>query len=208
MVTDRAGLSWGRVVAVAVVIGFFGGAVGYVIGVGRPPSTDSVDVGFYRDMTVHHDQAVRMAVIELQNGENPTVRSFAQEIVIFQRWEMGRMYERLQGWGVTTDPPTTVMAWMGMPVPASAMPGLATDQEMRALQQSRGADADAQFLLLMAEHHRGGAHMASYAADHAQHADVRALARTMARNQIAEIAEFKQTAERFDLGVTIEPYRG
>jgi len=204
VVKSQAGVSWGRVLAVALVMAFFGGAVGYVVGSGRSPSAESVDVGFYRDMTVHHDQAVRMSLIELRNGENLTVRSFAQEIVIFQRWEMGRMYERLRGWGITSEPPTTAMAWMGMPVPASSMPGLATDEQMRTLQNARGAEADALFLELMAEHHRGGAHMAGYAAKHAGHADVRSLAATMERNQIMEIAEFKQTAERYGLDVATE----
>lgn len=208
MVKDQGGGSWGRVLAVALVMAFFGGAVGYVVGVGRPPSVDSVDVGFYRDMTVHHDQAIRMSLIELRNGENPTVRAFAQEIVIFQRWEMGRMFERLRGWDITSEPPATAMAWMGMPVRAADMPGLATSGQMQALQDAQGAKADALFLELMAEHHRGGAHMAGYAAKHAGRPDVRALAATMERNQIAEITEFKQTAERFGLAVTIEPYRG
>lgn len=203
---NRAGASWGQVLAVALVMAFFGGAVGYVVGVGRAPSTDSVDVGFYRDMTVHHDQAIQMAVIELSHGENSIVRSFAKEILIFQRWEMGRMYERLRGWGITTEPPTTSMAWMGMPVETAAMPGLATSDQMRALQGARGAAADAMFLELMAAHHIGGIHMAEYAAKRADHADVRALAEVMVRNQASDIGEFRQVAERFGLAATIPPY--
>ena len=200
------GLPWVRVVALVAVACFFGGAVGYVLGTGRAPSEGSVDVGFYRDMTVHHDQAIQMAVIELSNGENSVVRSFAKEILIFQRWEMGRMYERLRGWGVTTEPPTTAMAWMGMPVQTEAMPGLATPDQLRALQAARGTSADGMFLELMAAHHLGGIHMAAYAAKHADRADVRDLADAMGRNQGSDIGELRQTAERFGLDATIPPY--
>lgn len=205
-VVNRGGMPWARVVAVVLVACFFGGAVGYLIGAGRPPATDSVDVGFYRDMTAHHDQAIQMASIELRNGENTTARGFAQEIILSQRWEMGRMHEQLVEWRATTTLQETAMAWMGMPVPSDAMPGLATQDQMTALRDARGAGADALFLDLMAEHHRGGAYMAFYAAEHANDPDVRELAAVMARNQSIEIAEFRQTAERYGFDIEIDPY--
>lgn len=202
----RAGVPSLRVLAVVLVALFFGGSVGYFVASDRPPGAGSVDVGFYRDMTAHHDQAIQIAGIELRNGENTVVRGFAQEIVLSQRWEMGRMYEQLLDWGANPAPAETAMAWMSMPVPATAMPGLATEDQMTALRNARGADADALFLDLMAEHHRGGAHMAAYAARNADNADVRDLARVIARNQSIEIAEFRQTAERFGFDIDIEPY--
>lgn len=198
--------SWGRIVAVVLVGTFFGGALGYFLGTDRPPGAGSIEVGFYRDMTTHHDQAVQMALLELANGENPTVRGYAQEIVIFQRWEMGRMHEQLLDWGADIGPRRTAMAWMGMPVHPSAMPGLATEEQMADLRAARGAAADALFLDLMAEHHRAGAEMATYAAERADDDAVRDLATVMARNQAVEIAEYGQTAERFGFDIVIEPY--
>lgn len=202
----RPGVPLLRVVAVVLVALFFGGSVGYFIASDRPPRANSVDVGFYRDMTAHHDQAIQMALIELSNGENRTVRGFAQEIILFQRWEMGRMHEQLLDWGASIAPAETAMAWMDMPVPATAMPGLATEDQMGALRDAKGTEADALFLDLMAEHHRGGAHMAAYAARNANDADVRDLASVMERNQSIEIAEFRQTAERFGFDIDIAPY--
>jgi uncharacterized protein (DUF305 family) len=198
--------SWGRIAAVVAVATFFGGALGYYLGTDRPPGAGSLEVGFYRDMTTHHDQAIQMALLELANGENTTVRSFAQEIVIFQRWEMGRMHEQLLDWGADIGSQGTAMAWMGMPVEPEAMPGLATDDQMAQLRAARGAEADALFLDLMAEHHRAGAEMAAYAADKAGDDGVRNLAAAMARNQSIEIAEFRQTAERFGFDIVIDPY--
>lgn len=198
--------SWAQIAAVVAVATFFGGAVGYFVGTDRPPGAGSVEVGFYRDMTTHHDQAIQMALLELSNGENTTVRSFAQEIVIFQRWEMGRMHEQLLEWGADLGPQGTAMAWMGMPVDPAAMPGLASVEQMAKLRSAQGADADALFLDLMAEHHRAGAAMAAYAVDKTDDDGVRDLAEAMARNQAVEIAEFRQTAERLGFDIVIEPY--
>lgn len=198
-------VSLGRVVTVVVVAAFLGGAIGYLLGTGRPPDDQSVDVGFYRDMTVHHDQGVLLALIELRNGSEPVVRGFAEEIVLGQRWELGRMYEQLIEWGAPVGPSETVMGWMGMPTAVDQMPGLATEEQLAALRAASGRDADALFLELMAEHHRGAVHMAGYAAEHAADPDVRALAAVMARNQAVEIDEFRQTADRLGLDVEIAP---
>jgi uncharacterized protein (DUF305 family) len=203
---DPVRVSLARVVTLVLVACFFGGAVGFYLGVPRPPGASSVDVGFYRDMTVHHDQGITLAAIELANGSDPTIRGFAQEIILEQRWELGRMYQELRDWNAELGPADPAMTWMGMSVPAASMPGLATDDQISALRGAEGSAADALFLELMAEHHRGGVHMASYAAEHAEGADVRALAATMARNQGTEINEFIQTAKRIGLAVDIQPF--
>ncbi len=195
-----------RVVVLLALAAFIGGAAVYAWpDDDDPPGSGSVDVGFYRDMTVHHDQGVAMATIERANGANPTVRGFAEEIVMAQRWELGRMYQRLVEWGAALERPRTVMAWMGMGMPTGSMPGLASDESMAELRRARGAAADALFLELMAEHHRGAVHMARYAAEHAESEDVRGLAEVMARNQAVEINEFIDTARRIGLDVDIEP---
>ena len=72
---------------------------------------------------------------------------------------------------------------------------------MRAFRSSSGAEADEMFLRLMSEHHRGGLHMAEYAAEHSTDERVRSLAERMARNQRAEMGEYAAKAER--LGITL-----
>ena len=202
----RRPLPLGRVVALVLVALFIGGAVTYAVGQERPPGAGSVDVGFYQDMTAHHEQAVQLAQIALRNGEDPTVRIFAQEVILAQQWELGRMYETLREWGASTSRQDTAMEWMDMPVPTDAMPGLATDEQVAALRAATGAEADALFLDLMAEHHRGGAHMSAYAARNASTARVRELAAVMERNQSLEIAEYRQVAERLGFDIQIDPY--
>lgn len=201
------GLPWPKVLATVAAFAWFGGAVGWFVAQDRPPGPGSVDAGFYLDMTAHHEQGVRLGLIELSNGENSVVRGFAQEVVIFQQYELGLMDGQLQEWDLGRgDRDEQAMGWMDAPVPYAAMPGLATDAEISQLQAADGSTADALFLELMAEHHRGAVHMASYAAQNADSEAVRTLARRMARNQAIEINEFVETAERFDLDADIEPF--
>ena len=207
--TPRAArLSWPRVVALVVAFGWLGGAVGWFVAQERPPGPGSVDAGFYLDMSAHHEQGVQLALMELARGSDPTVLGFAQEIVIFQQYELGIMSEQLRQWDLTVaDREEQAMGWMGMPVAQEDMPGLASEEEIAAFQDTEGSAADAMFLDLMAEHHRGGVHMAAYAADRAATDGVRELASRMARNQGVEINEFRQTAERLGLDVDIAPFR-
>lgn len=203
---QRSGLSWPRVVVLVIAFAWLAGAFGWFIA-DRPATAGSVDAGFCLDMIAHHEQAVEMAIIELANGESPVVKGFAQEIIIFQQYEIGRMDEQLADWGLTRqDQGTTAMQWMGMAVPANAMPGMATEKHMSQLREAKGTEADGLFLDLMAEHHRGGVHMASYAAEHAKDAEVRALGVAMKRNQSIEINEYRDTVARLGLNVEIEPY--
>ena len=75
----------------------------------------------------------------------------------------------LADWGYTRDDRSDeAMAWMGMPVPVDQMPGLLDDEQLDQIDAARGAEMDALFLELMAEHHRGGLHMAQEAASTAE----------------------------------------
>lgn len=205
-ITQRSGMPLWRVVVLVAATAWLAGAFGWFISE-RPANADSVDVGFCLDMIAHHEQAVEMALIELSNGENHVVRSFAQEVVIFQQYEIGRMEEQLSDWGFKRqDRPEVAMKWMDMPVAANAMPGMATSKELKQLREAKGAAADALFLDLMAEHHRGGVHMADYAAKHGKDGGVKAIAKTMKRNQSVEINEYRSTAIRLGFDVEIDPY--
>ena len=201
------GLTRPLLVALLAAVAFVGGTVGYFLGLPDDPTRSSVDIGFYEDMTTHHEQAIEMSLLELTNGQEKVVLDFAREVILFQRYEIGRMDDSLIRWGVPADErrPPIATKWMGMGVRASGMPGLATDAQMDELRAAHGRNADAIFLKLMAEHHRGGIHMARYAATHADDPVVRDLAVVMARNQAAEINEFRTTAIRLGLGVDIAP---
>jgi uncharacterized protein (DUF305 family) len=195
-----AGRVIGLVVAVAAVATLVGAALSQRIG--APPGAGSVDVGFMQDMTLHHEQAVEMASIAAENATDPVVRGFAREVLVFQQREIGYMEALLEDWGHWPfDPNRTAMAWMGMPTPAAEMPGMQPEREVARLRDVTGPAADAEFLRRMTEHHRGGIHMAEYAAEHSSDERVRDLARRMAAVQRSEIGEYRQVADR--LGVAL-----
>lgn len=205
---EGRGRSPRRAVEIVVLLAallFLGGAIGYVIGErSADPPTSAVDVGFLVDMSEHHDQAVRMALMELNHGQDPTVRGFAQDVLLFQRSELGAMEVLLSEQGATRpdlDPARTTMAWMSMPTPAASMPGIASEDQLERLDAARGIESDRLFLELMTAHHVGGVHMAAHAAEHARDPRVRALAARMAQYQAVEIREYAQRAER--LGLTL-----
>jgi uncharacterized protein (DUF305 family) len=206
----RPGVSWLRVVLVAVAVAVLAGAIGYLIGRREDvPAADSADVGFYQDMISHHEQALQMAAVELASGSDPTIRSYAREITQFQSYEIGLMRQQLANWGIEPgDRPDEAMAWMGDPVPVDEMPGLATEQQMDELRNSQGGETDELFLELMAAHHIGGVAMADEGAARAERDDVRQLATTMARNQAIEVNEFRELAGRLGLDVEIPTVPG
>lgn len=166
----------------------------------EPPS-GPVDVGFLNDMSLHHDQAVEMSNLALVHAEDPGVRGFARDILIFQRYELGAMNAMLAERSLRragSDQP--VMGWMGMSMSAQEMPGLASEAEMKELGELRGREFDLQFLKLMIEHHRGGVHMAEYAAAKAEDPRVVDLASLVVRDQNAEIAEFNAYIAKLEKG--------
>jgi uncharacterized protein (DUF305 family) len=158
------------------------------------PGEGSVDVGYARDMGVHHAQAVEMAELLRDRTDDEDLRRIAADIALTQQAQIGQMRGWLDIWG---RPPTSVdppMAWMGHdhePGQAVPMPGMASDDEIAALTAARAAEAERLFLELMIRHHRGGVDMAAYAADHAGESVVRTLARGMAEAQAAEIAQLQ-----------------
>lgn len=201
--------AWSRVggaqlVALLLVVALVAGLVGWWAGRrddGGVPGASSVDVGFMHDMIDHHDQAVQMSLYQLSNGTPEGPMGFAKDVIVTQRYEIGVMEGWLRRWGYERADldRDDAMAWMGMAVPAAQMPGMATEAQIDALRTGEGRAADTAFFDLMIAHHRGGIHMANYAARYATDARVRTLARGMAANQTLEVQEMLQARQR--LGV-------
>jgi len=194
------GFGLGRVLVLGVALAFLVGAAGYFIGVRTAsPPTSAVDEGFLQDMSDHHDQAVVIALLGASRATDPVVRDFATEVLLFQRRELGLFQAYQQERGIMPaeyDPERPTMAWMDMPRPLSAMNGMATEEQLDALEAASGAELDRMFLELMQTHHVGGAHMAEYAAEHAADAKIRLMADRMAKNQTAEATEYQGVLDR------------
>ena len=143
-------------------------------------SADSVDVGFLQDMIHHHEQAIELGLVATDHATDHEIRHFGQESIVTQQWEIGYMTAMLEDWGFEPDSSDRdSMAWMDMRTPLSQMPGMATAEQMTAFAGMQGSDVDREFIRLMTEHHRGGIHMAEYAAQNAGDPRVRGLAARM-----------------------------
>lgn len=156
------------------------------------PAEASADVGFARDMAVHHQQAVEMSFIVRDRTSDVAVRRLAYDIINTQANQRGMMLGWLEVWGRAKSSPGPPMAWMGHGVTArgdgALMPGMATDAELDALRAAKGRDAEVRFLKLMTAHHRAGADMAQAAAASAGTDEIRNLASGMVLGQQSEIA--------------------
>lgn len=154
------------------------------------PAEASADVGFARDMAVHHQQAVEMSFIVRDRTADVAVRRLAYDIINTQANQRGMMLGWLETWGRAKSSPGPPMAWMGHTVTArdgSLMPGMATDTQLDALRAAKGRNAEVRFLKLMTAHHRAGAEMAQAAAAAAGTDEIRNLASGMVLGQRSEI---------------------
>jgi uncharacterized protein (DUF305 family) len=183
--------------AVGIGIGLLAGDRSDVAGPGP------VDVGFAQDMTVHHQQAVDMATTELTGGADAGVKNLAYDILTSQQSQIGRMQGWLTSWGEPLLPTGGYMGWMShgddghdmhgghaasdmQHGEVSAMPGMASAEDLARLRRAAPAERDVLFLQLMLRHHQGGADMLTAAADGADVGYVRDLARQMQATQISE----------------------
>jgi uncharacterized protein (DUF305 family) len=189
-----------NILTMLVAVALIGGMIGWLIGDSdddAPPSNDA-DVGFLQDMRVHHEQAIELANLYVDRpGIDGSLGTIARGIAYGQAIEIGIMVQLLGD----LDAPAqnedgTAMAWMGMEVPTAEMPGMATEDQIVALADADGDDADALFVELMAAHHQGGIEMMDAALADAENATVLFYAQRWRDAQVAEIAEMETQLAR------------
>jgi uncharacterized protein (DUF305 family) len=180
-----AGVAIALTVVMAAIAGWalFGG--------GGDPGDDSVDAGFARDMSTHHEQAVQMAGIVYRRTQDEAIRGLAYDILTTQQAQIGMMGGWLGLWDLPAGSENPPMAWMGHEM-TGPMPGMATDEEVASLETLPPADMDREFLRLMIAHHKGATDMATYTAQNAEVDLVRTVARSMAETQSFEITTMEQ----------------
>lgn len=139
-------------------------------------------------MSFHHGQALVLCQRVLGRDTGGPVQAAAAEILQNQAYELGVMHAWLQSVGASTAPPEEVMGWMGMPLPADEMPGLASQEEMDELATLDGRARGRLFLELMRAHHVGALHMLESIAD-------------TSTERVASLASRMATAQTFEIGV-------
>ncbi|HET8524985.1 MAG TPA: DUF305 domain-containing protein [Thermomicrobiales bacterium] len=161
----------------------------------RTPGTNSAEAGFARDMSVHHAQAVEMAMIARDRTDDDQLRVVATDILLTQQNQIGRM----EGWLTVWDLPMTggngQMSWMGHHVDG-LMPGMATQEQVNELQTMPVDKMNIQFLDLMIVHHQAGVEMAQAILDRSDEPVVRDLAQSIIKTQANEIALMEEMLNR------------
>jgi uncharacterized protein (DUF305 family) len=188
----RAVLQRVTAVLAAVLLGMAGYGLGASRATPGAPRDDSVDVGFLRDMMVHHAQAVTLAMIADRRATVPAVREMADEIATGQQREVGVMAGWLQQWGLPESTTAAPMGWMAHPLAAPPdadppMPGMATRRDVARLAVTRDRQADVLFCRLMLPHHLSALHMVDDVIARGHRPEVIALATQMRTGQQKEI---------------------
>ncbi|RNL84808.1 DUF305 domain-containing protein [Halostreptopolyspora alba] len=211
---DRPALKRSVPVWMAVVLMVVSLAVGYLVSRPSVPLDSSADAGFLRDMSVHHSQAVDMSLIILEETDEPTLSTVAEDIARTQQAQIGRMRGWLVQWDLSIRGGQPSMAWMeghghggGESDEAGSdepMPGYVSDERMTELREASGREAEVIFLTEMIHHHVGGVDMAEAATTLAEEPVVVEIASGMVEAQRSEIELMQDMleergAERVDI---------
>jgi len=208
---------WWVYVLVAVGIAALAFAIGRFSTFGAAGSSaagpNAADVGFARDMQVHHTQAIEMAMEIYRKTEDDDIRRMSYDIATSQAGQRGEMYDWIVQWGLpqSGDP---LMTWMtdaghgghGATSAEStdeelrAAMGMASAADLESLADSSGAEADCLFLELMIRHHEGAIPMADAVIELGSVPRVLAVAESMKDGQTAEIDAMESVQAR--LGCT------
>jgi uncharacterized protein (DUF305 family) len=138
-------------------------------------SNTAVDAQFIDSMIEHHQGAIDMAEVALEQAEHEELRALAEEIIAAQTTEIEQMQSRRNQW-----------------YPDLA---LAAGMEMEMGDMMISADAsepfDQRFIEAMISHHQGAVGMAKMALDQAEHEEIRTLAGAIIADQESEIARMQ-----------------
>ena len=163
-----------------------------MMGAGASPSAATAgamaDVMFAQMMIPHHEQAVEMADLALQNPDSsPALRDLATQIKNAQQPEIELMNGWLVEWGVPAMMDEDDAGHMG-----HGMDGMMTEEEMDELAKASGPAFDRLWLELMIRHHEGALDMADGVLASSQDPRVIELANAITSSQAAEIATMKE----------------
>ena len=160
------------------------------------PDEKSPEAGFARDMSLHHGQAVEMAMLAYAKGTNDVVRHEGYDIALTQQSQIGTMKSWLDKWHVSRVSDGGPMSWMPGGTkeltPDGRMPGMASDDELTRLNTVTGKDFDILFCQLMIRHHLGGIHMIDAILAESYNTDVVTLAENMKDGQQREVKLFTE----------------
>lgn len=147
---------------------------------------NDADAQFAQMMIVHHEGAVEMAELAIEQAGSDGVRALAERIAAAQGPEIETLTSWLRAWDEELP---AEMDMAGMDHGGMEMDGMDQETVMAELSQLSGTDFDRRFLELMTDHHRGAIEMASDHLGAGDHTDALRLSEAIIDAQTAEIAE-------------------
>ncbi|MGW0338027.1 DUF305 domain-containing protein [Streptomyces sp. NPDC003011] len=138
---------------------------------------NSADVDYARMMIEHHTQALEMTGLAPERAESAKVKGLAERIAAAQGPEISSMRGWLKEHGEDEK---------GDGHEHAAMPGMATEAQLKTLRAARGKAFDQLFLTLMTTHHEGAVTMAT---------DVKAQGNNVRIEEMADDVIAQQTSE-------------
>lgn len=147
---------------------------------------NGADVTFATAMIPHHQQAIEMADMALEQAQDPQVTELAEQIKDAQQPEIDQLTEWLTTWDE--------------PVPSDSagghsghdMSGMMSAEDMVMLQQASGAEFDTMWLEMMIEHHKGAVEMAQTEQSEGAYPAAIEMAEQIISSQQEEIDEMEQ----------------
>ena len=146
------------------------------------------DITFATNMIPHHQQAVEMADLALNQASSAQVKTLAQGIKSAQDPEIRTMSGWLTAWGQPVPTPMVGHDMSSM----SGMDGMMSQAEMQQLQSASGAAFDRMWVQMMIKHHEGAVAMATTEIQDGQDTAAKALAQQIITAQNTEIATMTQ----------------
>ncbi|ARE77897.1 DUF305 domain-containing protein [Streptomyces sp. NPDC059558] len=154
-------------------------------------SPNAADHAYVSRMIEHHRQALTMSALAPERAAADGVKRLAERITAAQKPEIGAMEKWLARYPAPAPAPSAGASAGSGGHPQGhdhgAMPGMATEQQLKDLAAAGGADFDRLFLTLMTAHHEGAVKMAGEALAGGNNGAVEEMATEVVATQSAEI---------------------
>ena len=142
------------------------------------------DIMFAQSMIPHHQQAIEISQLAVNNSTNLEIKALAQSIIKAQKLEISQMKYWLSA--------TKSTMGMGMDM---GMNGLLSANDVKTLKTLKGVKFDVAFLKAMIAHHQGALKMVSYL-NGSKNSEAKKLAKAVVSMQSAEINSMKKLLTR------------
>jgi uncharacterized protein (DUF305 family) len=149
-----------------------------------PDGVNQADAMFAMMMIPHHEQAIEMSELMLGRDDiDPEIVEVAEQIIAAQDPEIELMEDWLDDWGMPSMPGGGHGGGHGDGGPG----GMMSDDDLDAIDDAQGDDAELLYLEGMIEHHEGAIDMAEDVLDDGESTEVAELAETIIETQQVEI---------------------